>query len=148
MTTLYVAGFMFRGPADAREVLLITKLKPEWMRGKLNAIGGKIEECETPAMAMCREFREETSVQTTRMHWREYCVLDHLSRDGRVHFFTGEWPSGGWDARSVEAEQVRWYRTAEVLWPEHELMKNLLWLIPMAMDLDQVTAHVVDRSQT
>ena len=55
----YVAGFLY---SYGHELLLINKLKPEWQKGKLNAIGGKIEQNETPHEAMIREFREETSV--------------------------------------------------------------------------------------
>lgn len=43
-------------------VALIRKAKPEWQKGKLNGIGGKIEEGEGPFAAMVREFREETGV--------------------------------------------------------------------------------------
>ena len=55
----YVLGFVFS--LDASRVLLIWKNRPEWQKGKLNGIGGKIEEGELPIDAMKREFSEETS---------------------------------------------------------------------------------------
>lgn len=51
-------------------VALIEKLKPEWQRGKLNGIGGKVEEKESAAQAMAREFREETGIETNPDDWR------------------------------------------------------------------------------
>ena len=46
----YVAGFMFS--SDKSEVLLVEKMSPEWQRGLLNGIGGKIEGGETPLEAI------------------------------------------------------------------------------------------------
>lgn len=54
----YVLGFMFN-EAESK-VILIFKNRPAWQAGKLNGIGGKIEEGETPIQAMNREFAEET----------------------------------------------------------------------------------------
>lgn len=59
----YVLGFLFS--ESGYLVALIRKNKPEWQKGKLNGIGGKIEEGETPYDAMCREFEEETGVRIT-----------------------------------------------------------------------------------
>ena len=42
----YVAGFLFS--RDGSLLALILKNKPDWQKGKLNAIGGKIEDGETP----------------------------------------------------------------------------------------------------
>lgn len=53
----YVAGFLFS--ENLLSVALIRKEKPAWQKGCLNAIGGKIEENETPFEAMKREFTEE-----------------------------------------------------------------------------------------
>jgi 8-oxo-dGTP diphosphatase len=54
----YVLGFCF--DFGYHNVLLIEKSHPAWQAGKLNGIGGKIEEGESPSKAMAREFREET----------------------------------------------------------------------------------------
>lgn len=51
--THYVAGFMFN--EDRTRVALIEKQKPDWQRGKLNGIGGKIEDDESPVEAMTSE---------------------------------------------------------------------------------------------
>ena len=47
----YVAGFLFSN--DYKYVALIKKEKPAWQKGKLNAIGGKIELGESELNAQC-----------------------------------------------------------------------------------------------
>jgi len=65
----YVVGFRFD---EARQqVVLIEKNRPEWQRGKLNGVGGKVEEEETNSEAMVREFEEETSLKTYVDEWEE-----------------------------------------------------------------------------
>lgn len=52
------------------DVVLIRKTKPEWQAGKLNFVGGKVEDDETPLDCMVREFREETSVDIPADDWK------------------------------------------------------------------------------
>lgn len=138
----YVAGFMFGCVnGHALEVALVRKQKGgQFQVGKLNGIGGKIDGDETPMNAMIREFAEETGSETNSRDWREYCVLG--GTDWRVHFFvclTG----AGKVLQTIEEEQIGW----------HSLNKddfylgcvpNLSWLIPLALDKDNVFAQVED----
>jgi len=121
----YVAGFLFT--SDHKFVVLIEKQKPDWQKGKLNGVGGKIEEGETPLMAMQREFEEETGLNID--NWREFFVL--RARFGVVHFFVAESDSVG-KVRTMEDEQVDVYDVN--LLPPALLVGNLNWLIPLAMD--------------
>lgn len=57
----YVLAFIFNKDLDS--VWLIKKNKPEWQKGCLNGIGGKIERGERPIDAMERELREETGIR-------------------------------------------------------------------------------------
>ena len=63
----YTLGFAFD---DKGQVALIEKRKPEWQRGLLNGIGGKIEPLETYEQCMSREFLEETGVHVEAWKWR------------------------------------------------------------------------------
>lgn len=54
----YVLGIMFS--EDEKKVLTIWKNRPSWQLNKLNGVGGKLEDGETPIQAMNREFSEET----------------------------------------------------------------------------------------
>lgn len=56
----YVLGFLFSEDSDY--VVLIHKNRPDWQKGKLNGVGGKIEPGESMYAAMRREFLEETGV--------------------------------------------------------------------------------------
>ena len=73
----FVVGFCFT--ADKNFVLLITKQKPEWQKGCLNGIGGKIEEDETPLNAMVREGFEEAGLL---LKWVEFGVMRGTNNDG------------------------------------------------------------------
>lgn len=104
----YVCGFMCSW--DLQNFLLIRKTHPEWQKGKLNGIGGKIElkkayigeilihqgnapeNYETPFEAMIREFYEETGITTTRDRWHcfhieEFYLGPDKQRDTRVYYF-------------------------------------------------------------
>jgi 8-oxo-dGTP diphosphatase len=133
----YVAGFLFRFDLILEEfqVALIRKLKPEWQKGRLNAIGGKIEDGETPFEAMVREFREEAGAVVT--DWRYFCGLRGL--DWEVYFFASH---SGVEVETQEEEKIDWYDVDRIRWEGP--MPNLLWLVPMALDKDQVSAVVTD----
>jgi 8-oxo-dGTP diphosphatase len=64
----YCLGFAFDRSGN---VALIQKQRPDWMKGKWNGIGGKIESFDTDAAAaMVREFYEETGMQTLDYDWK------------------------------------------------------------------------------
>lgn len=125
----YVTGFLF--DKYRKNVLLIDKLKPEWQRGKLNGVGGKIEYGETPYDAMYREFTEEAGLFIP--HWREFAKLSGDTY--RVHFFTALYPWELSEAKSLTEEQLVIAPVAKL----HELriIDNLKWLIPLAADTNE-----------
>jgi 8-oxo-dGTP diphosphatase len=53
----YVLGFCF--DYCFNHLMLVLKAKPEWQSGRLNGLGGKIEEGESPTQAMLREAGQE-----------------------------------------------------------------------------------------
>lgn len=69
-----VVGFAF--DRDGENVLLIEKLRPAWMAGRLNGPGGKLEGDETPRLAMTREFQEETGILAGPDVWSQVAHLD------------------------------------------------------------------------
>lgn len=133
----YVAGFAFD---DNNRVLLVRKKVPRWQAGLLNGVGGKIEDGETPGQAMAREFKEETTLDTTSYQWKCFCVESHV--DYEVHFFKAMFlrkdvskvVSGG--VNDV-GEQLRWFFVTLLIagsTGSTQLIGNLHWLIPMAQD--------------
>ncbi len=120
----YVAGFAFT--KDRERITLVRKNRPEAQRDRWNAIGGKIESGEHPADAMRREFEEETGVAIDG--WENYCTIGNESY--AVYFFRA------FDDKSLMLKST----TDEYVFScplrnlPNELMDNIAWLIPMALD--------------
>ena len=131
MFTEYVAGFMF----DKHDslVVLIKKNKPDWQKGKLNGVGGKIEESDaSPFDAMAREFAEETGVITSPAAWRKLAVLN--VPDARIHFFYTHIETDFLTPlQQLTDEEVQWQAIDDVV-GSGCVLPNLSWLIPMALD--------------
>ncbi len=127
----YVVGFLF----DNRGyVALINKNRPEWQRGRLNGIGGHIEDSESPEQAMAREFKEEAGLDFD--DWREFCVV---KGDGYVlHCLT----LTSLDAKieSKTDEKVGWY---DVHCLPSNIISQIEWMIPMANHKHRLTATVI-----
>jgi 8-oxo-dGTP diphosphatase len=132
---LYVAGFCF--DAVYNKVALIQKTKPAWQNGKLNGIGGKIEPEEHPVDAMVREFFEETGVIVPAELWTQFCVVSN--DDWVVYFFKAK-TNRVYDVTTTTEEEVKLIRVETVF--HWEVIPNLHWLIPMALQHDVLTASV------
>lgn len=122
----YVLGFLFS--PDKKHVALIRKNKPDWQKGKLNGIGGKIEPSDaSPLVAMVREFEEETGMFAKG--WQHYAMLGN--ENARVEVFR-LFALNEVSLESTTDEIVSWH-------PINKLEKlacipNLRWLIPLAFD--------------
>jgi 8-oxo-dGTP diphosphatase len=133
--THYVCGFLFS--SERSQVVLIEKNRPDFQAGRLNGVGGKVEPGETRVSAMVREFEEETGIKTEHRDWTEFCYL----YDGpvAVTFFKARSPA--WvDVRTTTDERVVRADPADL--PDN-VLPNLRWLIPMAMNSSVVDAEVV-----
>lgn len=143
--TPYVAGFMFSTPTF---VALIRKRRPSWQAGRYNAIGGKVELYETPAEAMVREFKEETSYESSLDDWRLFCRLTHPHRGGYVYFFVASFDKAKGVVQQTTDELVDWIHIPTLFdgVAREKMIPNLRWLIPMAIDPSCVVADVQDNS--
>jgi len=132
----YVAGFMFTPKRN--RVLLIEKARPAWQAGKLNGIGGKVEQCEPPLCAMIREFKEEVGIETNYPDWHFLCSLSQAPRwsvsfyccfsDKAFHYkqLTDEKP------HLILVENLNLH--ARLDGSPIPPLPNLRWLIPLALD--------------
>lgn len=118
----WVVGFLFK---NKEEVVLVTKNRPEWQKGRLNGVGGKIEGEETSVAAMRREFREEAGADVPE--WREFALLKE--KQGDVKFLVAH---GDYALESLTDEPVAWYKIDDL--PTLPTMPDLKWLIPLALD--------------
>ncbi len=120
--TEYVVGFAFDRYQE--KVKLILKDRPDWQKGKLNGIGGHIQQGETPFNAMRREFIEEGNLI---IHdWKNFAILN--GNDFVVHFFRSN--VDVFD--SIESMTDEKIYTACVNCLPSNVLDNLRWLIPMA----------------
>lgn len=119
----YVLGFLVS--TNFAQVALIGKLKPEFQKGRLNGIGGKIEPGEKPIDAMSREFWEETGVTIEPDKWD--LMGQYKFHGGRCYVYRA---CGDYTLQQREKEIPAWYplRTIDD-WP---LMENVNWMTRMA----------------
>lgn len=122
----YVLGFMF---SESREhVILIRKNRPEWQKGKLNGVGGKIEQDEPPIAAMIREFKEETGARWPK--WRHFASM--TNSQFIVYCYAAF--ASGIQVESKTDEEIVKVKVSDILTDHHYIIDNLKWLICMALD--------------
>lgn len=86
----YVVAFIFT--PGLTWVNLIRKNKPQWQKGALNGIGGKIEEGESPMQAVIRELKEESGTSFEEDNLIEVGMMKGTNNDEsafEVYIFTG-----------------------------------------------------------
>lgn len=138
----YCLGFCFDNPS--KHVVLISKEKPEWQKGKINGVGGKIRLKETALQAMIREFEEEAGVNVPHwqhcitlieqdMKWCVYIFRTHLQLDFMVEY-----------VQSMTEEEVDIYEVRKL--PEN-VIPNLRWIIPMLTDQLHTPISIIDTGQ-
>jgi len=133
----YVLGFAFS--KDKREIVLIEKQKPDWQKGKLNGVGGKVETIdETPYHAMIREFKEETGVSSSIDEWDLYGEMvfenDIMGGSAKVWLFR-MFNNKIQYCLTTEIEEVLIVNTDTCL-DVYECMHNLPILIPLALSTE------------
>lgn len=123
MSQSYVAGFLFDG--DVGRVILLRKSRPEWQRGLLNGVGGKIEPGETIHSAMLREGFEEIGINT---NWQHFVTLAYPGAD--IAFFYSIDDRAFQAARACEDEPIVSFPLTALVWSD--VIPNLRFLVPMA----------------
>lgn len=130
----YVVGFLLD---DRDRVVLIAKNRPGWMKGLRNGVGGKVEDGESVASAMRREFREETGLVVTDWH----CFLTYYYADGIIWFYRAFVSADVLDQVTTTTDElVEIWQLGDLLQPGTPIVANLRWLVPLA-------AHRKDRYQ-
>lgn len=125
----YVLGFLI--DLSSNEILLIKKNRPAFQAGKLNGIGGKMEEGETPIESLIREVWEETNLKTQEKEWGYFGKMN-LPEGGHVFLFKS-FRNDLNQAVSMTDEEIV-VRKIDLNQLKKEVMPNLIWLIDAAMD--------------
>lgn len=150
--TRYVCGFCFtqddHGPFT--HVLVVRKAKPAWQRGRLNGVGGKVEETDASiSAAMYREFDEETrgTVDVDKwVHYHTECIPSGNAQTGKnveVYFFYSYATRTGMlsDAKTATEDQ---HEPCEIIAANSmrtDLIYNLPYLIRMALAHSECATH-------
>jgi 8-oxo-dGTP diphosphatase len=125
-------GFIFN--KTLTKVLLIHKLAPVWMLGKINGIGGKLEINETSLDCIVREVAEETGIKTVQDKWTYSGCNDGST--WHVDFYGYIYTGKLFPATTYEKEKIEWFDIYNL---PANIMPNLTWLIPLT--LDKLTAN-------
>ena len=121
----YTVGFFFDIETHDK-VVLIRKKRPEWQRGLLNGVGGKVEDGEDPEDAMIREFQEETSKEFD--NW--FPMFSESFPDGvTVHYFAGVGDLEGIQTNTDEEIEIHDIDQIKKL----DTVECLQWMIPLAI---------------
>jgi 8-oxo-dGTP diphosphatase len=120
---------------EKHKVALIRKIRPSWQSGKLNGIGGHIEDGELPTAAMVREFEEETGYRTTATQWWPFCILE--GENFVVHFFASYGVLK--ELKSTTDEEVVVFPISEIT--AENAIPNLTWLVPMAREISSSSVY-------
>ena len=122
-----VCGFLFSPSYD--HVVLIHKKRPDWQAGKLNGVGGKVEEGEFALDAMRREFQEETGVRIE--DWDAFLVLDDQANRFEVTYYRAVCSDLS-QCKTTTDEEVEVFQVGAIF--TLPVIHNLTWIIPMALD--------------
>jgi 8-oxo-dGTP pyrophosphatase MutT (NUDIX family) len=134
----YVVGYLFH--ESGQEVLLIRKQHPEWQKGKLNGVGGKVEVNEPPYQAMVREFHEEAGLQVRE--WDLFATIEGTSgprehEDEWKLFFYKAFDTIAFDtADALTDEQLERVSVGDL--PGLTTVPHLNFTVPMALYSDEL----------
>ena len=132
---IYVLALLFT--PDRTRVVLMHKTRPPWQAGRVNALGGKVLPGEASTAAAQREVREEAGVDVP--NWEEFLVWEDAVY--RMHALRA-FDEAASRARTAEDQEV-FLASVDALPPN--LIENLRWLVPLALDRD-VAAPIHVRS--
>lgn len=127
-----VIGFYYS--EDKSKVALIHKNKPEWQKGKLNGIGGKVEPNEAIRACMIREFIEEAGLPI--YEWTSFCTVNFPKYELFCYSACGDLSK----VKTMESEKIEIFSVGNM--PMLDTIPNLQWLVPMGASSELLSAIV------
>ena len=142
MIKKYVLAFAFDKAGD--KVVLVVKDRPEWQKGKINGVGGKVEDCDNyPSEAMSREFYEETGVAIDcfESFGSMEFLNDVLGGKAIVYLFRA-FTDKIYSCKTKESEEIVILSVEQAL-KSKNIIPNLQYLIPMLRDKSLKSSNIV-----
>ncbi len=114
------------------DVLVVHKDRPAWQAGRLNLVGGKIEEGEDPFDAAVRELKEEAGLVPLQNQPVVLCghIISSRSYIYCVRIDVDHYDSRSLSPREGETEAVEWMSFKDA-WADDRLMPNLRISVPL-----------------
>lgn len=111
----YVLAFIF--DSNKENVLLIRKNRPEFLKGKLNGIGGKIEEGESELEAIKREVEEESGLVIEESTFKPLGLIQNSHNEEEDQFVVNVFFAKGnvFEAQTLTDEEVSVFNTKEAI---------------------------------
>lgn len=136
----YTVGFaFFAHPNEQVQCLLIRKNRPDWQKGKLNGVGGKIKEAESSMDCMIREFKEETDVDTTKDDWK---FVQRESGEGyQLDIYAIRLSNDFFINRSPTDENLEIYPVETIRSGKLSLVQNVLGYMENSLDAVGMRTH-------
>jgi 8-oxo-dGTP diphosphatase len=113
---------------DRKGIVLMRRTRPAWQAGRVNALGGALTVGESCVEAARREVLEEAGVDVAE--WTEVLVWDDAEYRMHVVRAVSELARG---ARTREDQEIF---LADVSALPENVIDNLRWLVPLALDAD------------
>lgn len=137
MKKYYVVGFLFS--ENYEDVVLIKKAKPEWQKGLMNGVGGKIELYDSsPAAAMTREFEEEAGVKIE--NWDEFMKLEGWN--SVIYFFRASGDITNVKTMENSGEEVVKIKIYDLINQFDQCVHNIRWIVPLALTNDNFKGQI------
>jgi 8-oxo-dGTP pyrophosphatase MutT (NUDIX family) len=119
------------------KVVMIRKTKPDFMAGKLNAVGGHVEPGEIPIDAATREFHEETGVNLPVETWHSFLTLFRPGEDGAgvvriLHCYWGISPRVT-EVKTTTDEYIAVFKVEDLV-NRDDIVKDTAWIVIMGRE--------------
>jgi 8-oxo-dGTP pyrophosphatase MutT (NUDIX family) len=129
----YVVAYAKRISEGVERILLVKKDRPEYMVGRYNLVGGKIEKGELPYEAAERELREEAGIESVQEGDLVYMPTECVGRieTPRSRIYVCVVYVNGRPGTSEDPEiKPREGETEEVFWKDWTIAKDSQFLMP------------------
>jgi len=124
---VFTVGLIF--DSTLCEVALMEKTHPDWQKGKLNGIGGRVEDDETAIECVLREVEEEAGLASEPADWLHFATI--FEGGSKIDFFTLRHRGDKSEVKTMTDEKVSWYTVRDI--PQN-LVAGIGWLVPLALE--------------